>query len=137
MGWSHVQRQPHATRPHRMPVLMTCRGLWLFVLCLLGLVWVSPGHSQVCSAGTVPCVGRYGTGCYNPGYATCSNGLICPSGAQPCVGQYGAGCYNPSYASRSAGLICSQPLRPCLGSHGATCYNPATATCAAGRRKSR
>jgi hypothetical protein len=137
VGWSAVQRQPHTTIPYRMSAWMTRGGLLLLIMCLPGLIWVPLGHSQVCSIETTPCVGRYGSGCYNSAYATCSDGLICPLGAQPCIGRYGAGCYNPAYASCSAGLVCTQPLRPCLRPHGATCYNPATATCAAGRRKHR
>lgn len=102
---------------------------------LLLVVWyVIPAYGQVCAFGTVPCQGRFGAGCYNPGYATCHDGLVCSSGTVPCVGRYGIGCYNPAYAACFDGLVCRPPLQPCIGRHGAQCYNPSTGTCASEQR---
>jgi hypothetical protein len=106
-------------------------GRRLLVLLLLGLWYVTPAYSQVCPFGTEPCQGRYGTGCYNPAYAACHNGLVCASAFAPCLGRFGAGCYNPASAACYDGLVCPTPLQPCIGRHGAQCYDPSTASCAA------
>jgi hypothetical protein len=117
--------------------LWRCQPLSLtWQACLLGLVVfllvgirVPPGYSQVCAFGTTPCVGRFGSGCYTPDYATCHDGLVCASGTRPCVGRFGGGCYNPAYAACHDGLVCAMPLRPCVVKGSVSCYDPSRATC--------
>jgi hypothetical protein len=104
----------------------------LALLLLLLAVYVTPGFSQGCPFGAAPCSGRHGTGCYDPAYAACHDGLICANVTSPCLGRHGVSCYNPAYATCYNGLVCTTPLQPCLGPHGARCYDPGRATCAAG-----
>ena len=82
-----------------------------------------------CTLNSVPCQGWFGEGCYDPAYATCTNGVICEKSLAPCVGRFGAGCYNPAYATCTEGAVCPTPLRPCFGRHGMACYDPSRATC--------
>ena len=107
--------------------------LGLLVLLFLVVPHVAVGQT-VCAFSAVPCEGRYGVGCYDPAYATCSDGLICGNALSPCIGRHGAGCYNPAYATCSDGLVCPTPLQPCFGPHGAQCYDPSRATCGTGQR---
>jgi choline dehydrogenase-like flavoprotein len=51
------------------------------------------------------CLGRHGTGRYNPAYAACHDGLMCTIPLQPCIGQYSARCYDPGRATCQAGQV--------------------------------
>ena len=100
----------------------------LGLLMLVVVPHVARGQ-VVCELNLVPCQGWFGEGCYDPAYATCTNGVICDKTLAPCAGRFGAGCYNRAYATCTDGVICQMPLRPCFGPHGASCYDPSRATC--------
>ena len=55
--------------------------------------------------------------------------VVCELNLVPCQGWFGEGCYDPTYATCTNGVICQMPLRPCFGPHGASCYDPSRATC--------
>ena len=88
--------------------------LGLFGLLLLGVPHVTQGQSPqslACPFGASLCRGRFGTGCYDPAYAACHNGLVCPTPLQPCIGPRGAQCYDPSRATCEPGRITPRPGR--------------------------
>lgn len=81
---------------------------------------------QVCDVGMQPCIGKYGSGCYNQiGGQSCTQGQVCNKGEQPCIGKYGSGCYNQiGGQSCTQGLRCNIGEQPCIKNGQAKCFNP-------------
>ena len=75
------------------------------LLLLLAVSGVALGQSAECPFGASLCRGRYGTGCYDPAYAACHDGLVCSLPLQPCIGPRGARCYDPGRAACEGGQI--------------------------------
>jgi len=79
----------------------------LTIILLLLVVYATPGASQECSFGAVPCTGRQAQAVMTPPMRV-SRRLICSNATSPCLGRHGAGCYNPAYATCSDGLVCTR-----------------------------
>jgi hypothetical protein len=99
-----------------------------FILVLfLSFLGSADAFAQVCPAGSLPCAGAHGSGCYNPASQRCTQGLVCPAvGWAPCIGPYGVACYQPVQSSCTQGVICpAVGFFPCVGPHTHGCYQPA------------
>ena len=99
-------------------------------------------QSGQCSFGMQMCgTPRTGGGCFNPAYATCSEGIVCSTGMIGCApGAYGkGGCIRPNYSYCTQGLICETGMVVCApGAKGrGGCFRPNYASCDNGNIHSR